>query len=358
MHASVKFLIAVVILVIAGGLAAGLPAVVGAADEPLAQTSRAAADPGLTLTATPTILRAGRQVTLAAHIALPGATLQVSRMRADEGFFRPPTTLTVDASGNATWLAQPARSVTYRVVFAGDLEADLAPATAEAAVRVRPFIGLTLAPDDMLVKGRRVSARVHVRPAHPGGLVELQVWDRVAQAWTVRRTLTLDADSRARSSWATDTVGRLRVRVHMLADVDHASGTSALRAIRVLDPRNPYGVPTSYPHLVLVDLSKYKLYYHEYGMIVRVFDCVLGRPSLPTPRGHFRIYAKDAHMYGPYGPRRMRYRGLYAIHGTNEPWLLSRWPRNYSHGCTRLSNTHILWLFSRVHVGTPVWNVP
>jgi len=92
--------------------------------------------------------------------------------------------------------------------------------------------------------------------------------------------------------------------------------------------------------------------------VVRVFDCVLGRPSLPTPRGHYRIYAKDAHMYGPYGPRRMRYLGAYAIHGTNEPWLLGRYPRNYSHGCTRLSNAHILWLFDRVPVGTPVWNVP
>ena len=90
----------------------------------------------------------------------------------------------------------------------------------------------------------------------------------------------------------------------------------------------------------------------------RLFKCVLGRPSLPTPRGHFKIYAKDPDMSGPYGPFRMRYLGLYAIHGTNEPWLLDRYPRNYSHGCTRLSNTNITWLYSRVHVGTPVWNVP
>ncbi len=54
----------------------------------------------------------------------------------------------------------------------------------------------------------------------------------------------------------------------------------------------------------------------------------------------------------------MRYLGLYAIHGTNEPWLLKRNPRNYSHGCTRLANADITWLYSRVHVGTPVWNVP
>jgi hypothetical protein len=46
------------------------------------------------------------------------------------------------------------------------------------------------------------------------------------------------------------------------------------------------------------------------------------------------------------------------LSGTSEPWLLDRSPRNYSHGCTRLSNTNITWLYSRMHVGTPVWNVP
>ena len=85
-------------------------------------------------------------------------------------------------------------------------------------------------------------------------------------------------------------------------------------------------MPTRYPHLILVDLSQYKLYYHEYGNVVRIFKCVLGRPSLPTPKGHFKIYAKDPHMGGPYGPFRMRYLGLYAIHGTNEPWLLKPEP--------------------------------
>ena len=357
MQASVKKLIAAVaVLLLTGGLVAGRPAVAGATDATSPAMSSPPADPGLTLAATPAILHAGRQLTLAAHITPPGATLQLSRMRADESVFTPVAELTADGLGNVSWSAQPARSATYRVAFAGD--ADWAPATAEVSVRVRPNIGLTLIPGDWVVKGRSVSARVHVKPAHPGGLVDLQVWDRTARVWTALRTLTLGTDSRARSSWTTDTVGRLRVRVHMAADVDHASGSSTIREVRVLDPRNPYGVPTKYPHLILVDLSKYKLYYHEYGMIVRVFDCVLGRPSLPTPRGHFRIYAKDAHMSGPYGPRRMRYKGLYAVHGTDEPWLLDRFPRNYSHGCTRLSNANIRWLFARCPVGTPVWNVP
>lgn len=356
MHASAKNLIVVMVLLLVCGLAAGLPAVAGAADGASAAVSPAPADPGLTLAATATNVLAGRQITVAAHVSAPGVTLEFSRLRAGEAGFYPLAELTADASGNASWLARPSRSGTYRVEFAGN--ADWAPATAEVVVLVRPRIMLTLAPDDMLVKGRRVTARLLVTPVHPGGLVDVEVWDRAAQAWTVRSSVTLGADSRARTTWTTDTVGRLRVRARMAADIDHEPGTSSVREVRVLDPHNPYGVPARYPHLILVDLSKYKLYYHEYGQIVRVFSCVLGRPSLPTPRGHFRIYAKDPNMSGPYGPRRMRYRGLYAIHGTDEPWLLNRFPRNYSHGCTRLSNAHILWLFARVHVGTPVWNVP
>ncbi len=96
--------------------------------------------------------------------------------------------------------------------------------------------------------------------------------------------------------------------------------------MQVFDPRNPYGVPTGPAHYIVVDRSQYKLYYMEHGILKKVFDCVLGRPSLPTPLGHFRIYAKDPHMGGPYGPRRMRYLGEYAIHGTDEPWLLGRYP--------------------------------
>ena len=135
------------------------------------------------------------------------------------------------------------------------------------------------------------------------------------------------------------------------------AGTSAGATVRVRDP-NPYGVPRSEAHFIVVDKSDYRLYYHEYGRVVRVFDCVLGKPSTPTPLGRFRIYSKESDVGGSYGPRRMRYLGPYAIHGTNEPWLLTRFPRAYSHGCTRLANDNVLWLYARVHVGTRIWNVP
>jgi lipoprotein-anchoring transpeptidase ErfK/SrfK len=54
----------------------------------------------------------------------------------------------------------------------------------------------------------------------------------------------------------------------------------------------------------------------------------------------------------------MSYHSPYAIHGTNEPHLLGRFPRNFSHGCTRLHNANAVWLYDHAPVGTPVWNVP
>jgi hypothetical protein len=321
-----------------------------------AASSAGSTDPGLTLTATPGTVRSDQSATVVAHLGVPGAVLQVSRRYAGESAFTWLKTLTADADGSASWEPRLRRTLTYRVEFAGD--ATYAAAGAEATVSVRPRVVLTASAAGTIFTGDRVTLRVQVSPAHPGGTVELGRWDSAAREWSVLQSLTLDGDSRAQWVWRPSQAGRQKLRAGIAADGEHVAGFSGVRDLEVFDASNPYGVPSKYPHLILVDRSQYKLYYYERGRVVKVFDCVLGRPSLPTPLGHFKIYAKDPNMYGPYGPRRMRYLGAYAIHGTNEPWLLSRSPRNYSHGCTRLSNPHILWLFDRVHVGTPVWNVP
>jgi len=338
-----KLVAAVVLLSLVAALAVSLPAVAAAAEPP-----------ALTLTAAPPTLAYGAFTTLAATIGIPGATLTLSRKRPGEADFTVVDTVTADANGVVSWTRRPPLSATFRVDFAGD--ATWGAAFAEASVGVRPRITLAVTARMPVVEGRRVRYTLTVKPAHPGGPVQLRRW--TAEDWTVLKDLTLGADSRVTVSLPAGRPGRLVVRAEMAADADHLSAHSRSWKATVYDRRNPYGVPTKLPHLILVDLSQYKLYYHEHGVLLRVFKCVLGRPGLPTPKGHFKIYAKDPHMGGPYGPFRMRYLGLYAIHGTNEPWLLDRFPRNYSHGCTRLSNTTITWLYSRVHVGTPVWNVP
>jgi hypothetical protein len=312
-------------------------------------------DPGLTLTATPSTVLSDQSATVVARIGVPGAVLQVSRKYAGESSFTWLRALTTDADGAASWEVRSRRTVAYRVEFAGD--ATYAAASAEATVYVRPRVVLSTSSAGTVFTGDRVTLGVHVTPDCPGVVVDVQRWDSVAKAWTTLKSLTLGADSKARWVWRPSQAGLQKLRVRSVPDAERVAGVSAVDRLEVFDASNPYGVPSKYAHLILVDRSQYKLYYYERGRVVKVFDCVLGRPSLPTPLGHYRIYAKDPNMYGPYGPRRMRYLGAYAIHGTNEPWLLTRFPRNYSHGCTRLSNPHILWLFARVHVGTPVWNV-
>lgn len=47
-----------------------------------------------------------------------------------------------------------------------------------------------------------------------------------------------------------------------------------------------------------------------------------------------------------------------AIHGTNDPWLLKRFPRDFSHGCTRLASANAIWLYDHAPIRTPVWSVP
>jgi lipoprotein-anchoring transpeptidase ErfK/SrfK len=89
----------------------------------------------------------------------------------------------------------------------------------------------------------------------------------------------------------------------------------------------------------------------------------IGKPSTPTPPGHFWIteaFASSDPAYGPYAFGTTDYSalsdwpggGVIGVHGTNEPALV---PGNPSHGCIRLHNSDILRLKSLVPIGTPIW---
>ena len=235
-----------------------------------------------------------------------------------------------DARGVATFRALPRVTTTYRVEFAGNEQ--WLPASAEVNVPVRPQISVS-APF-RVYRGARLRLGVRVRPAHPGAEVTVEL--RKDGVWAEWRTLKLDDDSRTRRGLRVDQTGTRTLRVVMAGDEGHASGVSRVRRVAVVK-RNPYGVPLSAKRLVVVDKSQYRLYFFSYGRKVKSFPCVLGRPGLPTPTGRFRIYAKGMWPGGPFGARIMSYHSPYAIHGTNEPHLLRRFPRNYSHGCTRLA---------------------
>jgi lipoprotein-anchoring transpeptidase ErfK/SrfK len=88
----------------------------------------------------------------------------------------------------------------------------------------------------------------------------------------------------------------------------------------------------------------------------------VGKPSTPTPAGHFWItegFPSSNPFYGQYLLATSDYSvlsewpggGIVGIHGTNEPQLV---PGDPSHGCIRMHNADIGYLSTIVTVGTPV----
>ena len=328
-----------------GGAGGASPAAV-----PVAQP--APTTPALTVTATPATVTAGDRVRLVVRLGIPDATVQLSRLRVGETEPTPIGPLVTGAGGVAVYRVTPSVATTYRVDYAGDGQSWL-PASAEVTVQVRPRVSFSVAA--RVYRGRNVALAVTVRPLHAGAAVALQRWSD--GAWTAWKTLTLGADSRARTNWRPDNEGLSRLRAVLPADAEHLEGASPVHRVQVVKP-NPYDVPLSAKGIVVVDISQYTLRFYSYGRLLKTFPCVTGRPGLPTPIGHFKIYARGMWPGGPYGSRIMSYHPPCAIHGTNEPQLLSRFPRNFSHGCTRLHNSHAIWLYDHAPLGTPVWNVP
>ncbi len=90
----------------------------------------------------------------------------------------------------------------------------------------------------------------------------------------------------------------------------------------------------------------------------------VGKPSTPTPAGHFWIteaFSSDVAAYGPYAFGTTDYSnteadwpggGVVGLHGTDESWLV---PGDPSHGCIRLHNSDILRLKKLLPIGTPLW---
>lgn len=112
---------------------------------------------------------------------------------------------------------------------------------------------------------------------------------------------------------------------------------------------------------IVIDKSEFKLYWVKNGALVKVYPIAIGKPNTPTPVAIWRIDAK--YFTDPssvYGPRKMRlFRKTssgytftaYAIHGTNEPWVIGTMA---SHGCIRMDNNDALELFPQVPLGTMV----
>ena len=318
----------------------------------LAGPAAAATAPVLTADVTPHAVVYHGSAVVSGTIDVPDAVLSLSKSPAGADNWSPAGSVTADADGRFTFSVRPRVSTDYRIAYEVDGQA---VAQTDVPLSVRPR--LTTSFPASLWLGQTVILRGAVAPQHPGGTVVIQ--RRVAGSWQPLATVTLGADSTFALSWKPDTFGFCRLRAEMDADADHASGVSASGLVIVNRP-NAHHVPLRYAHYIVIVRHEYRLYYYENGVLVRGFNVALGRPGFRTPLGYFHVYGKIKPAGGALGACAMFYRheGGIAIHGTNEPWLLSRpVPRDFSHGCARMYNSQVLWLYDRVPVGTHVHNL-
>ena len=243
------------------------------------------ATPALTITAAPAAVTAGDGATLTVRLpGLPNATVTLSRQAAGATGFGVVGPLVTNALGVATYRALPLGDhPIHRVEYAGD-GVQWLPASAEVAVSVRPRV--TFSATARVYRGERARLAVAVRPAHPGARSR---WSSGGTARGPSGAACSSAPTPARSSRGAPAASpRCPCASSCRPTAAHLEGRSRACKVAVIKP-NPYDVPVGAKGIVVVDISQYRLHFFSYGRELRSFPCVTGRPSLPTPLGHFGV---------------------------------------------------------------------
>jgi L,D-transpeptidase catalytic domain len=116
---------------------------------------------------------------------------------------------------------------------------------------------------------------------------------------------------------------------------------------------------------IVVNRRQRRMRVYLAGHLLRLFPVGVGKPSTPTPAGHFWIderfkLSNPSNPYWPYALGTSDYstlpnwpaEGVIGIHGPfGEPQKI---PGDPSHGCIRMRSADIAWLGPRVTLGTPV----
>lgn len=114
---------------------------------------------------------------------------------------------------------------------------------------------------------------------------------------------------------------------------------------------------------LVVNRETTRLTFYRNGRVAYTAPVGTGKPSTPTPAGHFWITESFSvpwgSIYGPYAFGTSDYStlsdwpggGIVGLHGTDQPSLV---PGHPSHGCIRLHNSDVLALSRMVPIGTPL----
>lgn len=115
---------------------------------------------------------------------------------------------------------------------------------------------------------------------------------------------------------------------------------------------------------LVVERSRLRITLYRNGRRVFRAPLGIGKPSTPTPGGHFWIRehfrVRGNPLYGPYAIGTSAHAptltewpngGVVGIHGTDQPGLV---PGRPSHGCMRMHNSDIRRLYRMLPLGTPL----
>jgi GH25 family lysozyme M1 (1,4-beta-N-acetylmuramidase) len=174
----------------------------------------------LTITPSATVITWGETVELKAAFGVPGANRTFTLQGARDGVtWEAITTVTTDASGNASFSYRPANNLFYRGVFDGT--PDLGPLTSNTARVVVRQIAL-LRPTanggtKVVSRGRKVTFTTTVRPSRadlPTAKVTFVFYRRISGRWTflTKRDAYVNAVGVASYTWTFGTRGEWYVR--------------------------------------------------------------------------------------------------------------------------------------------------
>jgi lipoprotein-anchoring transpeptidase ErfK/SrfK len=183
---------------------------------------------------------------------------------------------------------------------------------------------------------------------------------------------------RARPSWVTTVRARRPITgvQTVLPVIGRTTTTDGVHWLRVRVPGRPNGmkgwitqrgtVPTTTSWRVVVRTSSRRVLVYRRGRLVRSFTAIVGKPSTPTPHGHFFVEESVRMSPGSAGaPFALALSarsnvlkqfgggpGQIAIHGVANVGGIPG--TAVSHGCVRLANRSITWLAARIAPGVPV----
>ncbi len=227
-----------------------------------------------------------------------------------------------------------------------------------------------------IAQGETITAATTPVSGSPGATVAILSNLKTLSRWAYPQAA---AAAHASHSAHSRVVGHLR----FLTEDGQAEVYMALRSynagnrswIQVALPGRPNGVTGWVPASALgelhvvhdylrIDRETFRVTLFRDGRPIWSAPVGVGRPSLPTPAGHFYVREKltaiGSPLYGPYALGTSAYApaltewpggGVVGIHGTDEPQLI---PGRPSHGCVRLHNADITRLWHLIPLGTPI----